>query len=151
VDDGEAGEASVLQVRARLYYLEKDVGWKERGAGILKVNVPERCVDFDEDNNAIAASFDASMLNGDDDDAEAGGASKAKVVRLIMRQDSTHRVILNTAVHASTVFQDRQTLKSASILLTAIEGAPAKPVNIQMKVSCQTFGPRQAGTDAENR
>jgi len=107
---------------------------------MLKVNVPERCVDFDEEGNAIAASFDASTLNDDDnggdDDEESGGAPKSKVVRLIMRQDSTHRVILNTAVHASTLFQERKTLKSTSILLTAIEGTPAKPVNIQMKVSC---------------
>ena len=135
VDDGEAGEAVVLQVRTRLYYMDKERQWKERGAGILKVNVPDRCVEFDEDGTAIAASFDASALNGDDDE-EAAGVPRSKVVRLIMRQDSTHRVILNTAITMNTKFQERQTLKTNSILFQAFEGTPPESVMIQMKVRC---------------
>lgn len=160
VDDGEAGEATLLQVRARMYYLDKDLGgWKERGAGMLKINVPENCVEFDRDGSVIPASFDASTLgDGDDDEAdeaasedadgksEAGSAKtklgtgaaalpKRTVVRLIMRQDSTHRVILNTAVLASTEFKERQTLKATTVLFTAFEGDDAKPVSVQAKVS----------------
>ncbi|KEZ40974.1 hypothetical protein SAPIO_CDS6994 [Scedosporium apiospermum] len=69
VDDGEAGEATVVQVRAKMYYIDndnKDVGWKERGAGILKINVPATCVDMDEDGNPISGTFDASPLEEED-------------------------------------------------------------------------------------
>ncbi|CAK7220867.1 hypothetical protein SCUCBS95973_004302 [Sporothrix curviconia] len=166
VDDGEAGEATLLQVRARLYYLDKDLGgWKERGAGMLKINVPEQCVEFDRDGSVIPASFDASTLGEDgDDDADDEGdeeaasqdaddksengskpaakpktsvaaSTKRSVVRLIMRQDSTHRVILNTAVLTSTEFKERQTLKATTVLFTAFEGNDAKPVSMQAKMS----------------
>lgn len=168
VNDGEKGEATLIQVRARMYYLDKDQGgWKERGAGMLKLNVPEVCVQFDEQGNAIPASFDASMLapgHSDKDDSDsdsdkdksdsgdanseagssgtraaatkkAAAAPARTVVRLIMRQDSTHRVILNTVVLAATLFQERQTLKSTTVLFTAFEGEDAKPVNVQMKMN----------------
>lgn len=151
-DDGEAGEATLLQVRARMYYLDKDLGgWKERGAGMLKINVPEHCVEFDRDGSVIPASFDASTLGEDEDsttaaDEEADDANgkprigaaahpRRTVVRLIMRQDSTHRVILNTAVLLSTEFKERQTLKATTVLFTAFEGSEAKPVSMQAKVS----------------
>ncbi|CAK7273723.1 hypothetical protein SEPCBS57363_005795 [Sporothrix epigloea] len=169
VDDGEAGEATLLQVRARLYYLDKNLGgWKERGAGMLKINVPEQCVEVDGDGSVIPASFDASALgedaDDDDNDAEDDGSDSAasqdsdskykkglkpvakpkagattrpkrEVVRLIMRQDSTHRVILNTAVLTSTEFKERQTLKATTVLFTAFEGNDAKPVSMQAKMS----------------
>ncbi|KAL1892198.1 hypothetical protein Sste5346_007154 [Sporothrix stenoceras] len=157
VDDGEAGEATLLQVRARMYYLDKDLGgWKERGAGMLKINVPEHCVEFDRDGSVIPASFDASTLGEEEPSAEAdeeaaagsgaedsndkprtGAAAHPRrtVVRLIMRQDSTHRVILNTAVLPSTEFKERQTLKATTVLFTAFEGAEAKPVSMQAKMS----------------
>ncbi|CAK7202405.1 hypothetical protein SEUCBS139899_005128 [Sporothrix eucalyptigena] len=164
IDDGEAGEATLLQVRARLYYLDKDLGgWKERGAGMLKINVPEQCVEFDREGTVIPASFDASTLGEDgDDDADddkdeeaasqddadgtsengvkmnkpkSSGRPKRSVVRLIMRQDSTHRVILNTAVLISTEFKERQTLKATTVLFTAFEGSDARPVSMQAKMS----------------
>jgi hypothetical protein len=124
VDDGEAGEATLLQVRARLYTLDKSSSsWKERGAGNLKINVPIPCVDVDEDTGApIPGSFDASALE------DAGG----KVARLIMRQDSTHRVILNTAIIPAMKFQEKSNLKATYILFTAIEDGGA--VSIQIKV-----------------
>ena len=136
IENGEAGEATVLSVRAKMFYLDKDRGsWAERGAGNLKVNVPERCVGYDDDGNAVAASFDASILeDDDDDDEEAGDVPRPKVVRLIMRQDSTHRVILNTAVLPATNFEERSTLKATNILFTAFEGPEAKPVSIQIRV-----------------
>src|SRR6266699_508664 len=128
-----------------MYYLEeKNTGWKERGAGMLKVNVPERCVDFDDDGNAIAASFDASTLEREDDE-EAGDTPRSKVVRLIMRQDSTHRVILNTVLLPATEFQHLQTIKSNSVVFTAFEGPDAKPVSVQMKVCVLRPGPVPPG------
>ncbi|KAI2635412.1 hypothetical protein GGS21DRAFT_81025 [Xylaria nigripes] len=125
VDDGEAGEATILQVRVRLYNLDKaSNSWKERGAGNLKINIPEACATFDEVTGApLSGHFDASALK----DAEP------KIARLVMRQDSTHRVILNTAIIPAMKFQEKSSLKATYVLFTAIEGEGA--VSIQLKMS----------------
>lgn len=133
VDDGEAGEATLLSVRAKMYYHDKDAGWKERGGGMLKINVPQGCIEYDETGAPILGTFDASALessDGDDDKAQGH-----KVPRLLMRQDQTLRVILNTALLPAMTFQEKASLKTVSIFFTAIEGEPAKPVNVTMKVS----------------
>ena len=133
MNDGEAGEATVISVRAKMFYHDKEAGWKERGAGMLKINVPQVCVDFDESGVVISGSFDASGLELDD--AEGSGSSKGhNVARLIMRQDQTHRVILNTAILPAMKFQEKASLKSVGILFTVFEGEPAKPVSITMRV-----------------
>ncbi|POR36661.1 Ran-binding protein 3 [Tolypocladium paradoxum] len=133
VNDGEAGEATVVSVRAKMFSLDKEVGWKERGAGMLKINVPRSCVEFDEGGAPIPGSFDASGLEVDD---EAADDSKGhKVSRLIMRQDQTHRVILNTPIVPAMQFQEKASLKSVVILFTAFEGEHAKPVSVSMKMS----------------
>ncbi|KAH6607897.1 hypothetical protein Trco_004210 [Trichoderma cornu-damae] len=133
VDDGEAGEATLLSVRAKMFYHDKEAGWKERGAGMLKINAPQACVEFDEYGSPILGSFDASGLDvNDGDDDKAKGH---KVVRLLMRQDQTHRVILNTAILPAMNFQEKASLKSVGILFTAFEGEQAKPVSITMRVS----------------
>ncbi|KAI1823647.1 hypothetical protein F4861DRAFT_539856 [Xylaria intraflava] len=127
VDDGEAGEATILQVRARLYNLDKaSNSWKERGAGNLKIKVPIACATIDDVTGApLPGHFDASALN----DAEP------KVVRLIMRQDSTHRVILNTAIIPTMKFQEKSSLKATYILFTAIEGEGAVSIQIKMNAA----------------
>ncbi|PTB71041.1 P-loop containing nucleoside triphosphate hydrolase protein [Trichoderma citrinoviride] len=133
VDDGEAGEATLLSVRAKMFYHDKDAGWKERGGGMLKINVPEACIEFDETGAPIPGSFDASGLEaGEGDDTKAQGH---KVVRLLMRQDQTHRVILNTAILPAMTFQEKASLKTVAIVFTAFEGEPAKPVSITMRDS----------------
>ncbi|EGY13698.1 Nucleoporin NUP56 like protein [Verticillium longisporum] len=130
VDDGEAGEITVLAVRSKIYHLVKEEGWKERGAGMLKINVPESCVSFDDDGVPIPGSFDASGL---EDDEEAAGGSKT--VRLVMRQDSTHRILLNTIVFPALDFQEKASLKAVGVCFTAFEGEDAKPVTVQAKMS----------------
>lgn len=123
VDDGEAGEATLLQVRGKVYNLDKTSNsWKERGAGNLKINVPMACVRHDDPDAPLSGTFDASALK----DAES------KVVRLVMRQDSTHRVILNTALIPTMKFQEKSSLKASYILFTAIEDGGA--VSVQIKV-----------------
>ncbi|KAK5998192.1 Nuclear pore protein NUP56 [Cladobotryum mycophilum] len=132
VDDGESGEVTVVSVRAKMFHHDKEVGWKERGAGMLKINAPEACVEFDDVGIPIPGSFDASGLDlADGDDA----TTSRKVVRLIMRQDQTHRVILNTAILPAMKFQEKASLKSVGIVFTAFEGDDAKPVSITMKMS----------------
>ncbi|ROT38705.1 PH domain-like protein [Sodiomyces alkalinus F11] len=137
VDDGEAGEATVLAVRAKIYYLDKEAGWKERGSGMLKINVPEACVDF-EDGNPVPGSFDASCMEDDEDGEDKdneGGTKKRKVVRLLMRQDNTHRVLLNTVMLPAQVFKEKAGMKAVGIIFTAFEGAEAKPTSVQARMS----------------
>ncbi|KAI0020234.1 hypothetical protein F4780DRAFT_386308 [Xylariomycetidae sp. FL0641] len=126
VDTGEANEATILQVRAKIYNLDKaSNSWKERGAGNLKINVPLACVDIDEDTGSFdASSFDVSGLE----------KAESKIVRLVMRQDATHKIILNTVVIPTMQFQEKSTVKATCVLFTAIEDEGA--VSIQMKVMC---------------
>lgn len=135
-DDGEADEATIIQARGRMYYLGKStdtdgkeqLAWRERGAGILKINVPAESVKIDaESGNAIASSFDPSVL-------AKSTPENPKLVRLLMRQDSTLRVILNSAMLPGMEFQLKEGLKTHSILFTAIEGADASHVQVQMRV-----------------
>lgn len=133
IDDGEAGEVTLLQMRAKVFVM--DGAWKERGVGTLKLNVPRSCASFDENGLPISGSFDPSGLDDEDADPTA-----PKVPRLIMRQENTHRVILNTIIVRAMVFSDKQPASSsAQILFTAFEGEKEpKPVNILLKV-CWTL------------
>ena len=115
-----------------MFVHDKEAGWKERGAGMLKINVPTQCVDFDDAGAVIPGSFDASSL--EDDSSES-----PKVVRLLMRQDQTHRVILNTPVLPAIKFQEKASLKSVAILFTAFQGEDAKPTSVTMRVSRDDF------------
>lgn len=131
VDDGESSEVTLFSQRAKMYVMEKGVGWKERGAGMLKVNVPRATVEFENDGSPDATSFDASVLEDKD-------YSGPKNVRLIMRQDHTLRVILNTIVLPAMQFKIEKKLKAATVLFTAFENGEAQLV--QMKVSfCLMF------------
>lgn len=136
VDDGEAGETTIVQVRARMYYLDKtpnadntgQVGWRERGVGNLKINVPEDSVTADPESGAVdPKSFDPAVL-------KESTPENPKLVRLVMRQDSTLRVILNTVMVAGMDFQLKEGFKTWSVLFTAIEGDDGQYVPITMKV-----------------
>lgn len=108
----------------------KEVGWKERGVGTLKINVPKSCASYDDNGLPIPGSFDASGLEDEDADFEA-----PMVVRLVMRQENTHRVILNTIILAATVFQEKPAASTAQLLFTAFEGdKEPKPINMLLKV-----------------
>ncbi len=167
---------TLFQFKAKMYALDDVNGeslWKERGVGLLKVKVPEQSVDYDDDGNPIAASFDGSTLRDDDDEddedgddnddedddksansdegsagekgamakagSEAPGASKtrrapkAKFVLLIMRQDLTLQLILNTIVLPAVQFEKGQTLRAYTVSFTAF-GADAEPFSVQLKV-----------------
>lgn len=137
VEDGESGEATLLQLRAKLFALEsKEAGWKERGVGTLKINVPKSCASFDENGVAIPGSFDASGL-GDEDEDESSGP---QVPRLIMRQENTHRVILNTIIVRAMDFKDKPSTSTAQIIFTAFEGEKeTKPINMLLKVCLPNY------------
>ncbi|KAK4238081.1 hypothetical protein C8A03DRAFT_44133 [Achaetomium macrosporum] len=128
VDDGEGKETTLFSVRAKMYVMEKGVGWKERGAGMLKVNVPKSTVELDDQGVPDPASFDPSVL----EEEEEG----RKHVRLIMRQDHTLRVILNTIILPAMKFQVTNRLKASTVLFTAFEGGEARQV--QMKANAMS-------------
>lgn len=136
--DGEEDEITLCQFRAKLFVMS-DKGWKERGVGAIKINIPR--------------SHGAKILFGDDDE-EAGlitreiredenGKPQVKEIqaktkasytaRLIMRQESTHRVILNSIILKDQVFQEKSTNTAVGIVFTAFEDG--KPTNMQFKVS----------------
>ncbi|KAB5572407.1 hypothetical protein GE09DRAFT_956103 [Coniochaeta sp. 2T2.1] len=140
VDDGEAGEVTLLQVRAKMFQMEKGVGWKERGAGMLKVNVPASSVEYNQNNIPVPETFDASVL---DEEPMRDGSKGRKSVRLIMRQDHTHRVILNTVILPAMEFQLNQKLKASLVLFMAFEGQQVHQV--QMKVSPAVCGADMTG------
>ncbi|RDW58085.1 hypothetical protein BP6252_13496 [Coleophoma cylindrospora] len=134
IDDGEAGEATLLQFRAKLYTLEsKEVGWKERGVGTLKVNVNKSCVDTSENGQPDPMTLDFSSM-----DSEDNKDSNIPAARLVMRQENTHRVILNTIIVQAMEFKEKPSSASAvQILFTALEGSEheLKPVNMLLKLS----------------
>lgn len=134
IDDGEAGEATLLQLRAKIFAMEsKEIGWKERGVGTLKINVPISCASFDDNGVAIPGSFDPSGLEDEDEENKSGGP---RIPRLIMRQENTHRVILNTVILRGTAFTDKPGTSTAQIMFTAIEGdKEPKPVSMILKMS----------------
>ncbi|KAK0621593.1 hypothetical protein B0T17DRAFT_618021 [Bombardia bombarda] len=131
VDDGESKEVTLLAVRAKMYQMEKGIGWKERGAGMLKVNVPKVSIELDGLGNPVSGSFDASMLDEDGDDDSSSGRNN---VRLIMRQDHTLRVILNTVIAPTMSFKLTQKLKAAYVLFTAFDD-DGEVRQVQMKLS----------------
>lgn len=125
VADGEDGEITLLQVRGKLYSLAKDSKtWKERGAGNLRINAPHSSHDADEQGEPIPGSFDPSSLD----------IAESKAVRLVMRQDATHKLILNTVVIPSMKFEHKETKGNvAYILFTAIEGdGDATPMQLKV-------------------
>lgn len=128
VDNGESNEVTLLTVRAKMFQVEKGEGWKERGAGMLKVNVPKASIEFDDAGNPDPASFDASVLDEDDE------AALPQNVRLIMRQDHTLRVILNAPILPAMVFDLDKKLKASFIRFTAFDGTEAKLVQLKVCV-----------------
>ena len=104
------------------------MAWKERGAGIVKVNVHQSCVEMDEyDGKPIPGSFDASQ--GD----EGTEGKPVIAARLIMRQDNTHKLILNTAIIRALKFVEKAGNVGKQYMFTAFDGG--KPVNMLLRVS----------------
>ncbi|KHJ33548.1 putative dead deah box dna helicase protein [Erysiphe necator] len=133
IDDGEADEVTILQIRAKLFAIEsKKSGWKERGVGTLKINLPKNSVQYDEKGNPISGSYKSSIRKGKHNNE----TNSAQAARLIMRQESTHRVILNTFILREMEFEEKSAVSSAQFLFTAFEGEKeVKPVRLLLKMS----------------
>lgn len=90
--------------------------------------MPKSCASYDAYGGPIPGSFDPS---GIEDEEEAAPL----VVRLVMRQENTHRVVLNTVILSGMEFQEKPAASTAQFLFTAFEGdKDPKPVNMLLKV-----------------
>jgi hypothetical protein len=130
IHDGEEDEVTLSQFRAKLFAMEsKEEGWKERGVGNLKVNVHKTCVEFDEYTGAVVpGSFDVSLRDDDED------APPVIAARLVMRQENTHRVILNTIINRALKLEEKPSNAAGKgYMFTAFDGS--RPVNMLLKVS----------------
>jgi Ran-binding protein 3 len=125
VETGEEGEKTIFSSRAKLYFFDKE--WKERGAGILKLNITR-------------LQYNNSDSSDDQEDCSETTPPTRKA-RLLMRADGSHRVVLNTALaKQSPLGGDELGSKptTGSILLQGqLEGRDT-PVSLQLKV-CYFF------------
>jgi hypothetical protein len=130
IESGEEGEATLLQCRAKLFTMS-DKQWKEAGVGALKLNVPKYCVDYDSHGEPILGTFDPS---GRDEDAEEDEPVSV-FARLIMRQDNTHRVVLNTPIIKGLQFDEKPGAVASnrvSIIFTGFAEGIHKPMLLKV-------------------
>ena len=129
VETGEEGEMNVFAAHAKLYHLMRgdnpaDHGWKERGAGLLKVNMT-----------------DPAMQAKDTEEGQGEAEKTAKrSARLLMRASGVYRVILNVPIYKGMKLLSPEghvptsSKSSKSLMLTIVEDG--KPVMMQLKVCC---------------
>ena len=109
VETGEEGETTEYTCRAKLYYFVDKKEWKERGIGVIRLNVTEP--KSDDENSTIKA-------------------------RLVMRADGSHRVILNTPVQKDLKYGDVHGNKPSGhfmSLMGSLDGKPQLEI-LQLKV-----------------
>ncbi|KAI9736052.1 MAG: hypothetical protein M1818_006228 [Claussenomyces sp. TS43310] len=133
VHDGEEDETTLVQFRAKLFWIEsKELGWKERGVGTLKLNVPKSYVEYDQNGIPLLGTFDPSTRD-EDESTEASETPDPTAARLIMRQENTHRVILNTPIIKALKFEEKPSNTAMQVMFTAFE--EGKPVNMLLRMS----------------
>ncbi|KAG9241186.1 hypothetical protein BJ878DRAFT_483180 [Calycina marina] len=130
IQDGETDEATLMQIHAKLLAFTQATGWRERGKGVIKLNVPKSTVDYDSDGNAVSGSFDISGLDTEEDE------NAPRQPRLIMRVANTHRVILNANVFKLMKFDDKPVQKGAAIMFTvATEDTEAPTMQMLLRMT----------------
>ncbi|KAI9795093.1 MAG: hypothetical protein M1816_000115 [Peltula sp. TS41687] len=94
IETGEEGEETRFSARAKLYFFDSaGKAWKERGYGMLKLNV------------SAGGSKGKDDLHGEDNQVEKvdeasqdEGASQKPQARLLMRSEGVFRVVLNVPI-----------------------------------------------------
>ncbi|KAK5384218.1 hypothetical protein LTR20_008641 [Exophiala xenobiotica] len=125
---GEEEEETIFTCRAKLYHFEKE--WKERGAGVFKINIryESKTIDGTPEKEKTEA----------EEDVEAGDQAEFSAVerkaRLLMRTDGVHRLVLNTPVFKdmNVGTHDGQEPSGRTMHLTGLE--EGKPTGFQIKV-----------------
>ena len=134
VETGEEDEETIFSARAKLYHFEKE--WKERGTGVIKVNVRQEKASkppTQDDEEQPEKDLEA----GDEED-EAGELK----ARVIMRSDGVHRVILNSPVFKDMSVGDtdgKEPTNTKTMFLTGMDDG--KPRLFQIKVCLLSASP----------
>src|SRR5450432_4411442 len=110
----------------------EEKAWKERGMGTIKLNVPKDFIEMDDFDVPIPGSYDPSGRETSDDDKQLGPPP----ARIIMRQEGTNKVILNSPIIKAVKFEE-QAANPYRILFTAFEDG--KPVNVLLRVRLCAF------------
>ncbi|KAI4718989.1 hypothetical protein E4T48_04754 [Aureobasidium sp. EXF-10727] len=100
IETGEEGETTEYTCRAKLYNFVDKKEWKERGVGVLRLNVTEPKPD-DEDSTIKA--------------------------RIVMRADGSHRVILNTPVQKALKYGDVRGERPTGHFMSLVGSLDGKP------------------------
>jgi len=112
IETGEEGETTEYTCRAKLYNFVDKKEWKERGVGVLRLNVTE---------------------------PKPGDEDSTLKARIVMRADGSHRVVLNTPIQKGLKFGDVHGAKPNGHFMTfvgSLEGKPQLEV-LQMKMRPQ--------------
>lgn len=137
VETGEEDEQTIFQCRAKLYHFDKE--WKERGAGVFKINIRYESKTIGEDAEGEAEKTAGEEEEEEEDDVEAGGQPEFSTVerkaRLIMRTDGVHKVVLNTPVFKNMKVGtgDGKEPNGKTMLIAGLD--EGKPSLFQIKVS----------------
>jgi hypothetical protein len=108
------------------------------------LNVPKSYVDYDHNGIPIPGSYDPSGAEDREEDEEGNPLPEPVAARLVMRQENTHRVILNTVIIKALKFEEKPSNTAVQILFTAFE--ETKPINMLLKV-CPYFEIRRTTTN----
>ncbi|KAI9851089.1 MAG: hypothetical protein M1838_004521 [Thelocarpon superellum] len=145
VETGEEDEETVFSGHAKLYHLMRgdnaaEHGWKERGAGVLKVNAsrPPPPSSHEDEGNEGNEGGNGQEEEQDEEEDEGVDTTMKTSARLLMRASGVYRVILNAPIYKNMKLLSPEgavptsTKSSRSIMLTILEGG--KPTMMQLKV-----------------
>ncbi|KAI5299179.1 hypothetical protein KEM56_003456, partial [Ascosphaera pollenicola] len=118
-ETGEEEETTVFSSRVKLFYFKKGE-WKERGAGVLKVNVSPPEIDDEEEEEEEEEGKEDGKKDNDGKDSKKRARARA---RIVMRADGVMRVILNTPLFKGMKFGDAagNMPTTKAVNLTAVE------------------------------
>ena len=131
VETGEEGEETRFSGRAKLFYFDNATkAWKERGFGVLKLNVS--CAVSEETDDVQA---DSSPEPTGSEHSEYGQTSRKLLARLLMRSEGVYRVVLNVPIFKALKAGDQngELPSDRCIKFTALEDE--RHVMMQLRVS----------------
>ncbi|KAF2403425.1 hypothetical protein EJ06DRAFT_546681 [Trichodelitschia bisporula] len=115
IETGEEGEETLFTARARLYsFIDRE--WKERGAGMMKLNTREVVVE--------------------DDKVDEATPRKVVKARFVMRAEGSHRLILNSQIIPETNYGETTGAKpkgGTGSFLGTLEGPRLQPLLFRMR------------------
>jgi Ran-binding protein 3 len=127
VETGEEGESTLYSCRAKVFYFDRvSTTWKERGVGILKLNIP---AEEDED-----AGFDQGTRASTEESGTSSSRKASRKARLLMRADAVLKVVLNVPIFKGMRVGDESgNLPSGKVVnLTAVEDG--KSIMLRIRV-----------------